>query len=123
MKSMMTFLALGSPMGGLGDMGPASLARRSVIATDPMEASITLEELKGRPQGKKEDTHRSCLHDDITVVILHFQTDLARQVASKVTLFSTDPHQIFKEIEYNSETFSICALSGSLTPKSITISA
>lgn len=40
--------------------------------TDPDEADVTLEELKRRPQGKASDSHRSNLHDDITVVILQF---------------------------------------------------
>lgn len=41
----------------------------------PEEAGITLAELKSRPQGKAQLTDRSCLHDDITCVIVHFQTD------------------------------------------------
>ena len=95
-----------NPAANLADLFIDETLKKAVDrlrATDPMEAAITLEDLKGRPQGKKEDTHRSCLHDDITVVILHFQTDLARQVASKVTLFSADPHQIFKEIDVNGD--------------------
>jgi hypothetical protein len=31
-----------------------------------------LAELKKHPPGKAEDTHRSYLHDDVTVVILQF---------------------------------------------------
>ena len=34
------------------------------------EKTLTLEALKRRPQGKKDLSHRSSLHDDITVVIL-----------------------------------------------------
>lgn len=36
---------------------------------------MTLADLKARPQGKADLSHRSCLHDDITCIIVHFQTD------------------------------------------------
>eukprot|EP01043_Picozoa_sp_COSAG02_P004936 COSAG02_NODE_131_length_34710_cov_17.171159_16_plen_120_part_00 len=36
------------------------------------EEDLTLAELKSRPPGKAEWSSRSHLHDDITVVILHF---------------------------------------------------
>lgn len=39
------------------------------------EENMTLAELKARPQGKKDFAHRSCLHDDITVLIYHFMSD------------------------------------------------
>ena len=39
------------------------------------EEDLTLAELKRRTQGKKEWSHRSNLHDDITVVIYHFMAD------------------------------------------------
>jgi len=39
------------------------------------EEFLTLAELKARPCGKKDFSHRSCLHDDITVCILRFTTD------------------------------------------------
>ena len=39
------------------------------------EENLTLSDLKKRPQGKKDFSHRSCLHDDITVVIYHFMSD------------------------------------------------
>ena len=76
--------------------------------TDPDEEELTLEEMKARPQGKKDPSHRSCLHDDITVLILHFQTDLSMQVASKVNLtLSSDPaemaKQLFAQIDVNGD--------------------
>ena len=36
---------------------------------------MTLDELKSRPPGKAEWSSRSHLHDDITVIILHFVTE------------------------------------------------
>lgn len=39
------------------------------------EEDLTLADLKSRPQGKKDFSHRSCLHDDITCVIYHFMSD------------------------------------------------
>jgi len=39
------------------------------------EEFLTLAALKARPCGKKDFSHRSCLHDDITVSILRFTTD------------------------------------------------
>ena len=39
------------------------------------EENLTISDLKKRPQGKKDFSHRSCLHDDITVVIYHFMSD------------------------------------------------
>lgn len=39
------------------------------------EENLTLAELKSRPQGKKDFSHRSCLHDDITCIIYHFMSD------------------------------------------------
>ena len=76
--------------------------------TDPDEVDLTLEELKARPQGKKDPSHRSCLHDDITVLILHFQTDLSMQISSKVTLTqSADPvemaKQLFDQVDANGD--------------------
>jgi len=43
-----------------------------IAETIEEEEDITLEELKSRPQGKSDWSYRSCLHDDITVVVLHF---------------------------------------------------
>ena len=37
----------------------------------------TADELKALPQGKKTNTHRSCLHDDISVVIIVFSSEEA----------------------------------------------
>ncbi len=37
----------------------------------------TADELKALPQGKKTNTHRSCLHDDISVVIVVFGSEKA----------------------------------------------
>eukprot|EP01052_Picozoa_sp_SAG31_P038313 SAG31_NODE_5094_length_2747_cov_1.641616_6_plen_96_part_01 len=37
------------------------------------EEQLTLEELKSRPCGKKDYSHRSCLHDDITVIIIQLE--------------------------------------------------
>lgn len=64
--------------------------------TIPEEEDITLAELKSRPQGKAALTDRSCLHDDITCVIVHFQTDpeMESEVASKLVLSSSDPAQM-----------------------------
>lgn len=39
----------------------------------------TFEEMKGRPVGKADYSCRSCLHDDITCVILHFVVDPAME--------------------------------------------
>jgi len=39
------------------------------------EEDLTLDELKSRPTGKAEWSSRSHLHDDITVIILHFVTE------------------------------------------------
>ena len=39
------------------------------------EENLTLADLKSRPQGKKDFSHRSCLHDDITCIIYHFMSD------------------------------------------------
>ena len=39
------------------------------------EEDLTLAELKSRPQGKADWSSRSHLHDDITVIILHFVAD------------------------------------------------
>ena len=68
--------------------------------TIPEEEDLTLEELKSRPQGKAELSDRSCLHDDITCVIIQFKTDTAMvsQVTSKLTLSSTDPAQMAREL-------------------------
>lgn len=44
-------------------------------STIPEEEDLTLAALKARPQGKADLSHRSCLHDDITCIIVHFQTD------------------------------------------------
>ena len=44
-------------------------------STIPEEEGMTLADLKARPQGKADLSHRSCLHDDITCIIVHFQTD------------------------------------------------
>lgn len=51
------------------------------------EEDLTLEELKSRPPGKAEWSSRSHLHDDITVVILHFmaETSSAENLAEKYT--------------------------------------
>ena len=53
-------------------------------ATFKAERTLTLEQLKSRPPGKTryKETHwcRSCLHDDITCVLLHF-TSAAGQTA------------------------------------------
>ena len=38
------------------------------------EKTLTLQALKRRPQGKKDLSHRSSLHDDITVVILQVRS-------------------------------------------------
>ena len=38
----------------------------------PEEKHITLEKMKARPVGKADYTSRSCLHDDITAVIVQF---------------------------------------------------
>ena len=35
----------------------------------------TADELRALPQGKKTDAHRSCLHDDISVVIIVFGSE------------------------------------------------
>ena len=45
-------------------------AVRRIANSYEEEANLTLTELKKRPPGKQEDTHRSVLHDDITVVII-----------------------------------------------------
>jgi len=51
------------------------------------EEDLTLAELKSRPTGKKEWSHRSNLHDDITVVILHFvaESSSAESIVQKYT--------------------------------------
>ena len=48
---------------------------------------MTLAELKSRPTGKKEWSHRSNRHDDITVVILHFvaESSSAESIVQKYT--------------------------------------
>lgn len=46
-------------------------AVRRIAATYEEEANLTLDQLKKRPPGKETDAHRSMLHDDITVVIVH----------------------------------------------------
>jgi Ca2+-binding EF-hand superfamily protein/serine/threonine protein phosphatase PrpC len=76
--------------------------------TDPDETDLTIEELKARPQGKRDPSHRSCLHDDITVVILHYQTDLATQLSSKVTLTQSYDavemaKQLFDQVDANGD--------------------
>lgn len=38
----------------------------------PEEKHITLEKMKARPVGKADYTSRSCLHDDITAIIIQF---------------------------------------------------
>jgi len=53
---------------------------RRIAGTYEEEANLTLAELKKRPPGKSEDTHRSYLHDDITVVILQFGKTTRHQV-------------------------------------------
>eukprot|EP00977_Amphora_coffeiformis_P017066 scaffold5479_cov199-Amphora_coffeaeformis.AAC.5 len=45
-------------------------AVRRIAASYEEEANLTLAELKKRPPGKQQDSHRSMLHDDITVVII-----------------------------------------------------
>ena len=54
-------------------------AVRRIAGTYEEEANLTLAELKKRPPGKGGDTHRSYLHDDITVVILQFGKTTHRQ--------------------------------------------
>jgi len=44
------------------------------------EEHLTLEELKSRPRGKADYSHRSCLHDDITVVILRLGNGETRHI-------------------------------------------
>jgi len=44
------------------------------------EEKLTLEELKKRPPGKTDMSCRSCLHDDITVIILRFGNGSPQQV-------------------------------------------
>ena len=39
--------------------------------------SPTADELRALPPGKKTDAHRSCLHDDISVVIIVFGSEKA----------------------------------------------
>ena len=53
----------------------------------PEEKHITLEKMKARPVGKADYTCRSCLHDDITVVIVQFSGvgGLAAQVPEAET--------------------------------------
>jgi len=46
------------------------------------EERITLQDLKSRPVGKDDYSSRSCLHDDITVVILHFGNNGATATAA-----------------------------------------
>jgi glutathione S-transferase len=59
-----------------------------ITETIEEEEGLTLAELKARPQGKAELSDRSCLHDDITCVIVQFDTDTAMSaaVSSKITL-------------------------------------
>lgn len=51
------------------------------------EEDLTLDELKHRPPGKAEWSSRSNLHDDITVIILHFvaESSNAEELAEKYT--------------------------------------
>jgi Ca2+-binding EF-hand superfamily protein len=62
-----------------------------IKSTIEEEEDITLEELKARPVGKKDLSWRSCLHDDITAVILHFVTDPDMETIVTQKLTSTDP--------------------------------
>ena len=68
-------LIVQDPDANLADLFIEQVLRRAVQRireTDPEEANMTLEALKERPQGKKLDSHRSNLHDDISVIILQF---------------------------------------------------
>ena len=68
-------LIVQDPNANLADLFIEQVLERAVQRireTDPDEANMTLEILKARPQGKKLDSHRSNLHDDISVIILQF---------------------------------------------------
>eukprot|EP00977_Amphora_coffeiformis_P018732 scaffold6679_cov144-Amphora_coffeaeformis.AAC.8 len=68
-------LIVQDPNANLADLFIEQVLQRAVQRireTDPEEANMTLDMLKARPQGKKLDSHRSNLHDDISVVILQF---------------------------------------------------
>ena len=56
---------------------PQLLARATarIVATYEEEEGLTLAELKARPVGKVDYSHRSCLHDDITVIIMRFESN------------------------------------------------
>lgn len=49
-------------------------AAQRIAETDEAERGMTVKELKARAPGKSDDTCRSWLHDDITVIILDFRS-------------------------------------------------
>ena len=59
-----------------------------IAATYEEEEHLTLSELKARPPGKAHESHRSMLHDDITVVILQFGKVKGMQKAYGGSLFA-----------------------------------
>jgi hypothetical protein len=69
-------------------------------ATFKSERLLTLQELKARPQGSKrwkgQKYCRSCLHDDITAVILHFTSAAGGEAAADVAAqLAADEHSSF----------------------------
>ena len=73
-----------------------------VKATFKSERSLTLKDLKARPQGSKrwkgQKYCRSCLHDDITAVILHFTSaaggDAAADIAAQLAADEQSPFRL-----------------------------
>eukprot|EP01048_Picozoa_sp_COSAG05_P012515 COSAG05_NODE_1257_length_5359_cov_5.368251_3_plen_153_part_00 len=57
-------------------------AVKRIKATIPEEKTITLAEMKQRAVGKADYSCRSCLHDDITVIIIQFTGLGVKAVAS-----------------------------------------
>lgn len=92
----------GNPQANIADLFIEETLKKAVIRlreTIEEEEHLTLEEMKSRPQGKKELEHRSCLHDDITAVVIQFESDpnVMGQVVSKIQV-SNDPAAMAREI-------------------------
>ena len=68
-------------------------AVKRIAQSDPDEVNLTLEELKARPPGKKHWSHRSNLHDDLTVVILQFNGVEAPKMFSSSSSIPTEENE------------------------------
>ena len=91
------------PDGNIADLFIEETLKKAVTRlreTIEEEENITLEELKSRPQGKRDYSDRSCLHDDITCVIIQFETDasMVADVSAKIRLSAVEPAEMAREL-------------------------